>query len=106
MVGEFNAEKLKTAPYIHTMGLIRRSDFPAAGWDINIKKLQDWDLWLTMLEQGHEGLWVNQILFTIAPGGIISSWLPASAYLLFPFLPTVKKYKRAVQIVKHKHGLD
>jgi glycosyltransferase involved in cell wall biosynthesis len=105
-VGEFDADKLRTGPYIHTMSLIRRSDFPSVGWDIKIKKLQDWDLWLTILEQGHYGLWINQILFTIAPGGTISSWLPSFAYSLLPFLPSVKKYKAAVAIVKNKHGLN
>ena len=104
-LGPFDATKLQQAPYIHTMSLIRRSDFPETGWDESIKKLQDWDLWLTMLEQGHVGLWINKILFRVTPGGTISSWLPAAAYKLLPFLPAVKKYKAAVKIVKAKHGL-
>jgi len=105
-VGEFNPEKLKTAPYIHTMALIRRSDFPINGWDENIKKFQDWDLWLTMLEQGKSGFWINKILFKITPGGTISSWLPAIAYKLCPFLPAVKKYNLALTVIKEKHGLN
>ena len=104
-VGEFNPDKLKAGPYIHTMALIKRTDFPAAGWDINIKKLQDWDLWLTMLEKGRVGVWTPQVLFTVAPGGTISSWLPAFAYKYLPFLKEVKKYNNAVRIVKEKHGL-
>lgn len=104
-VGEFDADRLRQSPGIHTMALIRREDFPAAGWDESIKKLQDWDLWLTMLEAGHYGVWINRALFTIAPGGTISTWLPAWAYRLLPFLPTVKKYNAAVLIVKTKHGL-
>jgi glycosyltransferase involved in cell wall biosynthesis len=102
---EFKADKLKNMPYIHTMALIRREDFPKNGWDIRIKKLQDWDLWLTMLEEGKIGVWIPEILFSISPGGTISSWLPAFAYKLFPFLPAVKKYKEAIHIVKEKHGL-
>lgn len=105
-LGEFDPEKLKAMPYIHTMSLIRRSDYSPQGWDENIKKLQDWDLWLTMLEQGKLGIYVPQILFTVTPGGTISSWLPAFAYKLFPFLPSVKKYKAALEIVKQKHGLN
>jgi len=101
----FNAEKLKKMPYIHTMSLIRREHFPAAGWDESIKKLQDWDLWLTMLEQGHIGAWLDQILFKVQTGGTMSSWLPSFAYKWMPFLPNVKKYKEAVEIVKKKHGL-
>lgn len=104
-VGEFSAEKLNKMPYIHTMALIRRADFPFDGWDENIKKLQDWDLWLTMLEQDKIGYWVHQVLFTIAPGGLYSSWLPSFAYKLLPFLPSVKKYQTAVKIIKTKHGI-
>ncbi len=105
-LGDFDPEKLKKMPYIHTMSLIRRSDYPAGGWDESIKKLQDWDLWLTMLEEGHIGIFVPEILFTVTPGGKISSWLPAMAYKLLPFLPSVKKYKNAVKIIKEKHGLE
>lgn len=104
-VGDFNPDKLKQGPYIHTMALIKRSDFPAGGWDINIKKLQDWDLWLTMLDQGRVGVWVPKVLFTVAPGGTISSWLPSFAYKYLPFLSQVKKYNNAIKIVKSKHGL-
>ena len=101
----FDAEKLKKMPYIHTMALIRRKHFPAAGWDENLKKLQDWDLWLTMLEEGHRGVWIDKVLFSIKPGGTMSSWLPSISYKIFPFLPAVKKYNRAVELIKKKHNL-
>ncbi|MFA5163183.1 MAG: glycosyltransferase family A protein [Patescibacteria group bacterium] len=105
-VGSFDPEKLRRMPYIHTMSLIRRRDFPESGWDESIKKLQDWDLWLTMLEMGKYGLFIPQVLFTVSPGGTISTWLPAFAYHLLPFLPAVKRYKKAVKIIKAKHGLN
>jgi len=101
----FDADKLKKMPYIHTMSLIRRESFPESGWDESIKKLQDWDLWLTMLENGHTGFFIDEALFKIKPGGTISSWLPAFAYKAFPFLPAVRKYKKAMKIVKDKHNL-
>ncbi|MEA3463634.1 MAG: glycosyltransferase family A protein [Patescibacteria group bacterium] len=102
----FNAKKLKTMPYIHSTSLIRREHFPAVSWDESIKKLQDWDLWLTMLEQGHIGIWINQVLFTISGGGYtMSSWLPSFTYKLLPFLPSVKKYNKAVEIIKEKHKI-
>ncbi len=104
-VGPFDAEKLKQGPYIHTMSLIRRSDLPIGAWDEKIKKFQDWDLWLTMLESGKTGIWINQVLFKIAPGGTISSWLPSFAYRFFPFLKAVKKYNEAMAIIKQKHEL-
>ncbi len=104
-LGVFDPDKLKRMPYIHTMSLIRRSDYPSEGWDTRIKKLQDWDLWLTMLEKGKVGLFIPKVLFKVSPGGTISSWLPAFAYSLLPFLPSVKRYKAALKIVKEKHGL-
>ena len=104
-VGPFDPVRLQTGPYIHTMALIRRADFPASGWDESIKKFQDWDLWLTFLKAGHSGVWVDKVLFTIAPGGTISLWLPSFAYKLFPFLSSVKKYKTAMAIIKNKYGL-
>jgi len=100
----FDAEKLQKMPYIHTMSLIRRNAFP--GWDESVKKLQDWDLWLTMLENGHQGFFIDEALFKIKPGGTISSWLPAFAYKAFPFLPSVKKYNQALKVIKDKHNLN
>ena len=101
----FDAEKLKTMPYITTTSLIHLKDFP--GFDETLKKFQDWDLWLTMLEHGHTGIWVNQALFKIAVSGTqtMSSWLPSPAYKLLPFLPAVKKYNQAKEIILKKHNL-
>ncbi|MGE5426020.1 MAG: glycosyltransferase family 2 protein [Bacillota bacterium] len=104
-VGPFDPEKLREGPYIHTMALIRRSSLPQGGWDETIRKFQDWDLWLTMLEAGKYGIWIDKVLFNIAPGGTISSWLPSFAYKLLPFLSAVKKYKAAMAIIKQKHDL-
>ena len=101
----FSENRLKSGPFIHTSALIRRTDFPPTGWDESIKNFQDWDLWLTMLEQGHQGVFVDQVLYKIDPGGTISNWLPSFAYKLLPFLPAVKKYKKAMEIIKQKHNL-
>jgi glycosyltransferase involved in cell wall biosynthesis len=109
----YSAERLKQAPYIHTMALIRREHFPqfsaqggpASGWDESLKKFQDWDLWLTMLGENHTGIWVDKILFKVKTGGTMSSWLPSFAYKLMPFLPSVKRYKKAMEIIKQKHNL-
>jgi glycosyltransferase involved in cell wall biosynthesis len=102
----FDAAKLKQTPYIHTTSLIRARDFTATGWDENLKKLQDWDLWLTFTEEGRTGVWINKPLFKISADGGISNWLPSFAYKLFPFLPAVKKYQEAMKIIKEKHGID
>ncbi len=101
---EYDEQRLKSMPYIHTSSLIRRTDFP--GFDPAIKRLQDWDLWLTMLEQGHRGVWIDAPLYTTQlGGGHFSQWLPSFAYKLFPFLPAVRKYQKAVAAIQSKHKL-
>lgn len=98
----FNAEKLKKMPYIHTTSLIRRAHFPI--FDEQVQRLQDWDLWLTMLENGYIGIWIPEILFSIKPRhGGMSKWLPSFMYKI-PFLKSVKKYKNAEDIIKKKHN--
>jgi glycosyltransferase involved in cell wall biosynthesis len=100
----YSEERLRQMPYIHTTSLIKRHDFP--GFDNNIKRLQDWDLWLTMAGQGKKGAFIDKILFTAQVGqGHFSQWLPSIAYKLLPFLPAVKKYQAAVQVIKAKHGI-
>ena len=103
---EFDENKLKEMPYIQSFTLIRREHFPKKGWDETLKKFQDWDLWLTMLGEGHKGKWINQYLFKVQSGGTMSSWLPSFFYKYFPFLKNVKKYKKAMEIIKNKHNLN
>ena len=98
----FNAEKLKQMPYIHTTSLIRQEHFP--GFDKNLKRFQDWDLWLTMLRRGYKGIWIDKILFTVKPGGTMSAWLPQYFYK-FSSLNKVRQYKEAEKIIKRKHRL-
>jgi glycosyltransferase involved in cell wall biosynthesis len=100
----FEAEKLKKMNYIHTTSLLRRADFP--GFDEKIKRLQDWDLWLTLLEQGKTGVWISEILFQVTPRKSgMSQWFPSFFYKLLPFLPQVKKYQEAEKVVKEKHQI-
>ena len=125
----FDAERLQKMPYIHTTSLIRYSalkdllsddiiylrsqindvqtarDIVRGPFDQSIKRLQDWDLWLTMLGQGHTGVWVPEILFqVISTQGTMSKWLPSFVYKL-PFMESVKKYNEAVNIIKQKHKI-
>jgi len=100
----FDAEKLRQLPCIHSTSLIRREHAPR--WDQNIKRLQDWDLWLTMLKKGYTGVWIPEFLFTVqTKHGTMSHWLPRFAYKLMPWMKEVKKYKEAVAIIKHKHQI-
>ena len=90
---DFDPEVLKQINYISTMSLMRTKDFP--GFDENIKRLQDWDLWLTMLKQGKIGINCKTILFTtnIREGISCGKTIPKEGY------------EEAVKIVKTKHGL-
>lgn len=106
----FDGAKLRELNYIHTTSLIRREHFP--GFDESIRRLQDWDLWLTMLEQGHPGVWVPELLFTCLPHkGGISLWVPGIFYRI-PWrkfgirIATVEKFHAAREILAKKHGLS
>jgi glycosyltransferase involved in cell wall biosynthesis len=99
----YNAERLRKMPCIHTTALIRTEHF--LGFDNTLKRFQDWDLWLTMAEQGRTGIWVDQVLFTTISGGTMSNWLPSFAYKLMPWSKQVKQYKAAMAIIKAKHNL-
>lgn len=108
LAGDFDKQKLKQNNYIHSTSLIRRSD--AIRWDQNLKRFQDWDLWLSMAEDGKGGVWVNEYLFKIISKGSISSWLPKFAYkrpwrYLPGILDKVNNYEEARDIIIKKHSL-
>jgi len=106
----FNPEKLKEMPYIHSTSLVRRKALEdaredgAGPWDAAVERLQDWDLWLTLLEHGHAGQWIDMILFSVKPGGTMSAWMPA-LFTKIGFGKRYNDYKKAVEIIKKKHGL-
>jgi glycosyltransferase involved in cell wall biosynthesis len=105
----FDAERLKHMPYIHTSALMRREVFP--GFDESLKKFQDWDLWLTVVERGGKGVWVPELLFTVEVRKEgMSRWLP-SIFHVFPWrwfgwMPKeLQKYRKWEKILKEKHGI-
>jgi glycosyltransferase involved in cell wall biosynthesis len=103
----FQADRLRTMPYIHTTALIRAEHFP--GFDPSLQRFQDWDLWLTMLEAGHSGVHIPQELFTIHDTrGSMSRWLPSWTHHL-PWAALlsrrVRSYKNARENILKKHGL-
>jgi glycosyltransferase involved in cell wall biosynthesis len=104
----FTISALQRNNYIHTTSLVRRKDFP--GFDELLKRFQDWDLWLTMGENGKKGVWVDEYLFTVKPGGTMSRWLPKFAYKKpWKWLPgialRVRAYENAKKVIQKKHSL-
>jgi hypothetical protein len=69
---EFNEQRLREGNYVTTMSLMRRAKFP--GWDEKLKRHQDWDMWLTMVDNGSMGVCCGTYLFeTPVREGSISS---------------------------------
>jgi glycosyltransferase involved in cell wall biosynthesis len=107
----FDGTKLRQSNFVMTTSLVRRSDFP--GFDPTLRRLQDWDVWLTMLEQGKTGVCVPGIWFSVVIDGESrtgSSWLPAFIYALpwpiFGYTPMrIQKYRHARAVIAEKHHL-
>lgn len=102
---EFDAEKLKINNYIDTTSLIRRSDFP--GFDETIKRFQDWDLWLTMVNKNKTGIYLPETLYAklIGKRKGISKWVPKIFFKLPWKTKSVKDFESARRIIAQKHGL-
>lgn len=107
----FDPIALRAQNYIHTSALIRREAFP--GFDPDLKRFQDWDLWLTMSEQGHTGVFVNKVLYTVIVASgrpAYSRWMPKLVYSIpwdkLPWKPrSITKHQAARLIIENKHHL-
>lgn len=79
-LGPYDRWRLRWRNYIPTRALIRREGFP--GFDEGLRRLQDWDLWLTLDERGQPGIWVNEVLYQSAARArtISSGWFPKALY--------------------------
>lgn len=87
----FDGARLRRGNYISTMSVIRREAFP--GFDESLRRLQDWDLWLTMLGRGHVGVYCGAEIFTtLVRNGIT-------------YAPDAMPYELAEAVVKAKHGI-
>lgn len=59
----WSLETLKRGNYVETTSLLRREAF--IGFDSNMKRFQDWDLWLTLGAKGHRGVYIPRPLFEL-----------------------------------------
>jgi glycosyltransferase involved in cell wall biosynthesis len=62
---EFDPFTLRVSNYISTMFPLRREVFP--GFDENLESLQDWDMWLTIVENGSKGIFIPGYDFITEP---------------------------------------
>ena len=85
----FDAAAIKRKNFISTMSLVWTKDHP--GFDPKIKRLQDWDVWLTMLASGKTGVYSETHIFdTKKRAGITYNSIG---------------WKEALQVIKNKHGI-
>lgn len=87
----FDSNDVKRNNYISTMSLIRRAHFP--GFDESLRRFQDWDLWLTMIERGKVGACVPEVLFSVLSG---SSSMSRQGFF---------SRLRATRVIRKKHRL-
>lgn len=89
---KWDVRLLRNQNYISTMSLIRAKDCPE--WDETLTRYQDWDLWLTMAEQGKEGVLIDEYLFTAhyEPGRISNN--------------NIDEIIEKENIVRRKHGCE
>ncbi len=107
----FDVQTLRSQNYIHTTSLIRREAFP--GFDESLVRFQDWDLWLTMSEQGKTGVFVDESLYRILVESgrpSYSRWVPKCFYRLpwrlIGWSPrTIRGYETAHEVIVKKHRL-
>ena len=105
----FNAEDLKKNNYVDTTSLIRREalkNIPEP-FDESLKRFQDWDLWLTLLEHNKTGTFVPEVLYRKIVSGRkgMSAWLPRFVYRLPWRSYQVNEYEAAQKIILRKHHL-
>ena len=62
---QWSAARLRQSNFVSTMSVIRRSAFPGE-WDEEVPRLQDWSMWLSMLENRWCGVHCGAVIFETA----------------------------------------
>ncbi len=101
----FDASLLRRVNYIDITSLVRRSDLMP--FDENLRRFQDWDLWLSLLARDRSGIFIPQVLYRKIVGSRvgISSWLPRFAFHLPWKSKKIRAYEAAREVIVQKHGL-
>lgn len=89
----FDAYSLTCGNYISSMSPIKREKAPQ--WDESLKAAQDWDYWLTAVENGCKGVWIP------GPGFIADS--PEEGISAKHW--TQETRGETMRIVREKHGI-
>ncbi len=106
----FDVKRLQQMNYINMASLVRRALHP--GFDEAIGKFQEWDVWLTLLNKGYEGIYIPEILFSFGPPrkAGLSVLLPGFMYKI-PWkkfgihIRAIEQFEHWKKIVQKKHGL-
>ena len=64
--GHWDKEKLLRENYISTMSVIRTDQllsYAYRPWNEALERLQDWALWLSLVDRGGRGVYVSEVLF-------------------------------------------
>ncbi len=64
IAGPFSQKRLRTNNFISTMSLCKAKCLPEPAFIEEEKRLQDWSLWLRLLNTGYEGVYLRNTLFT------------------------------------------
>jgi hypothetical protein len=87
--GPWSLSRLKKQSFIDTCSLIRKKAFP--GFDPKIKRLQDWDLFLTIAERGGSGIYIPGVLY--------------KTHHIDKGISDSVDFQESVRAVREKHGL-
>ncbi len=60
----WDAAVLRHRNYISTISLVRRTHLPRPPFDPELRRYEDWDLWIRMSQSGARGVFVDRVLFT------------------------------------------
>lgn len=61
VAGGFDYARLRRESYISAVSLVRRGAF--VPWDESLRRMQDWDFFLSVTARGHRGVYIDRPLF-------------------------------------------